>query len=48
MSDSKLMDFQAGYENAINLALVGNAGTNLIYEAAGMHASLLGVCKETW
>ena len=46
-ADAKLMDFQAGYETATNLSLVGNAGTNLIYEAAGMHASLLGVCKET-
>ncbi len=47
MSDSKLIDFQAGYEMGINLSLVGNAGTNLVYEAAGMHASLLGICKET-
>ncbi|MFM8607574.1 MAG: trimethylamine methyltransferase family protein, partial [Hyphomicrobiales bacterium] len=47
MCDSKVIDFQAGYEKAYNLTLVGNAGTNLIYEAAGMHASLLGICKET-
>ncbi len=47
MTDSKMIDFQAGYEQGINLTLVGNAGTNLIYEAAGMHASLLGICKET-
>ena len=47
MCDSKMMDFQAGYEKAYNLTLVGNAGTNMIYEAAGMHASLLGICKET-
>ncbi len=47
MTDAKVMDFQAGYEQACNLTLVGNAGTNLIYEAAGMHASLLGICKET-
>jgi trimethylamine--corrinoid protein Co-methyltransferase len=47
MCDSKTIDFQAGYEKAYNLTLVGNAGTNLIYEAAGMHASLLGICKET-
>jgi trimethylamine--corrinoid protein Co-methyltransferase len=27
--------------------LVANAGANLIYEAAGMHASLLGFCLES-
>jgi trimethylamine--corrinoid protein Co-methyltransferase len=48
MTDSKMLDAQAGYEKAYNHALVGNAGANLIYEAAGMHASLLGVCKESF
>jgi trimethylamine--corrinoid protein Co-methyltransferase len=47
MSDSKLLDAQFGAEEALNLALVGNAGTNLVYEAVGMHASLLGVCKAS-
>ena len=37
MSDSKLPDAQAGAEKGYNHALVGNAGANLIYEAAGMH-----------
>ncbi|MEZ5847174.1 MAG: trimethylamine methyltransferase family protein [Geminicoccaceae bacterium] len=46
MADSKLADAQAGAEVALNHALVGNAGANLIYEAAGMRASLLGFSLE--
>lgn len=47
MTDAKLPDAQAGYEKGYNHALVGNAGANLIYEAAGMHASLLSFCLES-
>jgi trimethylamine--corrinoid protein Co-methyltransferase len=47
MTDSKLPDAQSGYEKGLNYALVANAGANLIYEAAGMHASLLGFCLES-
>jgi trimethylamine--corrinoid protein Co-methyltransferase len=47
MSDSKLPDAQSGAEKALNHALVGNAGANLIYEAAGMQASLLGFSHES-
>jgi trimethylamine--corrinoid protein Co-methyltransferase len=47
MTDSKVPDAQAGYEKAYNHALVGNSGANLIYESAGMHASLLGFCLES-
>ena len=47
MTDSKTPDAQAGYEKAYNHALVGNAGANMIYESAGMHASLLGFCLES-
>ena len=46
MTDSKVPDVQAGYEKAYNHALVGNAGANLIYECAGMMASLLGFSME--
>lgn len=46
MSDAKLPDVQSGYEKAYNHALVGNAGANLIYESAGMLASLLGFSME--
>ena len=46
ISDSKVPDFQSGAEKGYNHALVGNAGANLIYEAAGMHGSLLGFSLE--
>lgn len=48
MSDSKLPDAQAGYEKAATLTMVGNAGSNLIYESAGMLASLLAACYESY
>ena len=47
MTDSKIADAQSGAEKAYNHALVGNAGANLIYESAGMHASLLGFSLES-
>ena len=47
MTDSKVADGQSGAEKALNHALVGNAGANLIYESAGMHASLLGYSLES-
>jgi trimethylamine--corrinoid protein Co-methyltransferase len=46
ISDSKMPDAQSGAEKGYNHALVGNAGANLIYEAAGMHGSLLGFSLE--
>lgn len=47
MSDAKLADAQSGAEKGLNHALVGNAGANLVYEAAGMQASLLGFSHES-
>ena len=47
MTDSKVSDAQSGAEKALNHALVGNSGANLIYESAGMHASLLGYSLES-
>jgi trimethylamine---corrinoid protein Co-methyltransferase len=47
MTDSKLPDAQSGAEKAYSHALVGNSGANLIYESAGMHASLLGFSLES-
>ena len=46
MTDAKLPDIQSGYEKAYNHALVANAGANLLYESAGMMASLLGFSLE--
>ena len=46
-SDAKLPDMQAGWEQATSAVMAGLSGLNLIYEAAGMHASLLGFCHES-
>jgi trimethylamine--corrinoid protein Co-methyltransferase len=48
MTDSKVPDAQAGYEKGYTHALAGLAGGNMIYESAGMHASLLGCCLESF
>lgn len=46
-SDAKLPDMQAGWEQMCSNVMAGLAGVNMIYEAAGMHASLLGFCHES-
>ncbi len=46
-SDSKLPDMQAGWEMMCSNVMAGLSGLNLVYEAAGMHASLLGFCHES-
>jgi len=47
MADAKLPDVQSGYEKGITDVMAGLAGTSLVYESAGMHASLLGFCLES-
>ena len=47
ISDSKLPDMQAGWEQGMTNALAGLSGLNMVYESAGMHASLLGFCLES-
>ncbi|MEP1588551.1 MAG: trimethylamine methyltransferase family protein [Tateyamaria sp.] len=46
-SDSKLPDMQAGWEQMCSNLTAGLSGVNMVYEAAGMHASLLGFCLES-
>ena len=46
MADAKAVDAQMGAEKALTSALTGLAGANMIYESAGMMASLLGVSFE--
>lgn len=46
-SDSKLPDMQAGWEQMCSNVMAGLSGVNMVYEAAGMHASLLGFCLES-
>ncbi|SLN46383.1 Trimethylamine methyltransferase (MTTB) [Roseovarius albus] len=47
ISDAKLPDMQAGYEMMCSNVMAGLSGLNMVYEAAGMHASLLGFCHES-
>ena len=46
IADAKTPDMQAGWEQAISNVMAGLSGLNMVYEAAGMHASLLGFCLE--
>ncbi len=46
MADSKLPDAQSGYEKGYTNTLAGHCGANLVYESAGMLASLLGTSFE--
>ena len=48
MTDSKVPDNQAGYEKGMTNLLAGLAGANLVYESAGMTASLLGCSLESY
>ncbi len=48
MADSKLPDAQSGLEKAYTTVLAGQAGANIVYESAGMLASLLGCCLESF
>ena len=48
MTDSKLPDFQAGYEKGYTELMSALAGANLIYEAAGMYGSLLACSLESF
>ncbi|SHG36116.1 trimethylamine methyltransferase family protein [Cognatishimia maritima] len=47
MTDAKLPDMQAGWEQMCSNVTSALAGVNMVYEAAGMHASLLGFCHES-
>lgn len=48
MADAKFPDAQSGFEKAYTTTLAAHSGANLIYESAGMHASLLGCCYESY
>jgi trimethylamine--corrinoid protein Co-methyltransferase len=47
MADAKMPNMQSGWEQGISNTLAGLAGLNMVYEAVGMHASLLGFCHES-
>ncbi|MGI9585774.1 MAG: trimethylamine methyltransferase family protein, partial [Acidimicrobiia bacterium] len=46
MADSKLPDNQAGHEKSLAISLAANAGANIVYESAGMLASLMACSLE--
>ncbi len=48
MSDAKAVDAQMGMEKALSSLACGLSGANLVYESAGMMASLLGVSFEAF
>jgi trimethylamine--corrinoid protein Co-methyltransferase len=48
MSDAKAVDAQMGAEKALAALAAGLAGANMVYESAGMMASLLGVSFEAF
>ncbi|MCX7559521.1 trimethylamine methyltransferase family protein [Sulfitobacter sp. F26204] len=47
IADAKMPDMQAGWEQMCSNVMAGLSGLNMVYEAAGMHASLLGFCHES-
>ena len=47
-TDSKLADAQSGYEKALAVTLAAQAGSNLVTQASGMQASLMGCALESY
>ena len=47
-TDSKVADAQSGYEKCLTVSLAAQAGSNLITQAGGMQASLMGCALESY
>ncbi len=47
-SDAKLSDAQSGYEKCLSVTLAAQAGCNLITQACGMQAGLMGCSFESY
>jgi len=47
-TDSKIADAQSGYEKSLTVSLAAQAGCNLITQASGMQASLMGCALESY
>ena len=47
-TDSKCSDIQSGAEKALSVTLAAQAGSNLVTQACGMHAGLMGVSLESY
>ena len=48
ITDAKTADAQSGYEKSLAVTLAAQAGSNLITQACGMQASLLGASLEAY
>ena len=48
ITDAKLPDAQHGYEKSLAVTLAAQAGSNLVTQACGMQASLLGASLEAY
>ena len=46
MADSKLPDNQAGHEKALTVSLAAHSGANIVFESAGMLASIMAASHE--
>jgi len=47
-SDSKIADAQSGFEKCLTVSLAAQAGSNLITQASGMQAGLMGCALESY
>ena len=47
-TDSKIADAQSGYEKCLTVSVAANAGSNMITQACGMQAMLMGVALESY
>ncbi|MCY4137153.1 MAG: trimethylamine methyltransferase family protein [Rhodobacteraceae bacterium] len=47
-TDSKIPDAQSGHEKGLTVATAAHAGANMITQACGMHAGLMGVSLESY
>ena len=47
-TDSKIADAQSGYEKSLAVTLAAQAGSNLVTQASGMQASLMGCALESY
>ncbi len=47
-TDAKVADAQSGHEKALTVSLAAHAGCNMITQACGMHAALMGCSFESY
>ncbi len=47
-TDNKVADAQSGYEKSLSVTLAAQAGSNMITQACGMQASLMGCAFESY